>query len=58
VNLEETRHINSPIAIIECPPTNKILYFINKMVKIAQIAPKKFADAIIILIEELAIKSS
>jgi hypothetical protein len=28
------------------------------MVKIAQIAPKKFADAIIILIEELAIKSS
>lgn len=29
----------------------------NKMVKIAQIAPKKFADAIIILIVEFAIKS-
>ena len=58
VNLQEIAHIKRPIAIIECPPTNNILYFINKIVKIAQIAPKKLADAIIILIVELDIISS
>ena len=57
VNLLEIAHVKRPIAIIECPPTNKIIYFIYIIVKIAQIAPKKFADAIIILIVEFAIKS-
>ena len=58
VNLQEIAHIKRPIAIIECPPTNNILYFMNIIVKIEQIAPKKFELAIMIFIVWIDIVSS
>ena len=57
VNLQEIAHVKRPIAIIECPPTNKILYFMNMIVKTEQIAPKKLALAIIIFIAWIVIVS-
>ena len=58
VNLQEIAHVSRPIAIIECPPTNKFLYFINMIVKTEQIAPKKLVLAIMIFIEWIEIVSS